>query len=222
MRAMSQPSLAGRRILLGVSGGIAAYKSAEFVRLLRKAGAEVQVVLSDGGARFITPVTLQALSGHPVRQSLWDENAEAAMGHIELARWPDLIVVAPASANAMARLAAGMTTDLLSTVCLASDRPLMLAPAMNRLMWAHPATQENAQRLRARGVQLVGVGRRHGRTATTGRRRSGPWCSRSTSEAAPSTSACWLWRVACSRCWRLPATRAWVGRTLTGRWRCTR
>ena len=156
MRAMSQPSLAGRRILLGVSGGIAAYKSAELVRLLRKAGAEVQVVLSDGGARFITPVTLQALSGHPVRQSLWDENAEAAMGHIELARWPDLIVVAPASANAMARLAAGMTTDLLSTVCLASDRPLMLAPAMNRLMWAHPATQENAQRLRARGVQLVG------------------------------------------------------------------
>lgn len=153
---MSQASLIQRKILLGVSGGIAAYKSAELVRLLRKAGAEVQVVLSDGGARFITPVTLQALSGNPVRQSLWDEDAEAAMGHIELARWPDCIVIAPASANVMARLAAGMTTDLLSTLCLASDRPLLLAPAMNRLMWAHPATRDNVERLRARGATIIG------------------------------------------------------------------
>lgn len=153
---MSQARLIQRKILLGVSGGIAAYKSAELVRLLRKAGAEVQVVLSDGGARFITPVTLQALSGNPVRQSLWDEDAEAAMGHIELARWPDCIVIAPASANVMARLAAGMTTDLLSTLCLASDRPLLLAPAMNRLMWAHPATRDNVERLRARGATIVG------------------------------------------------------------------
>ena len=153
---MSQPSLAGRRILLGVSGGIAAYKSAEIVRSLRAAGAEVQAVLTAGGARFITPVTLQALSGHPVRQSLWDENAEAAMGHIELARWPDAVVIAPASANVMARLAAGMTTDLLSTLCLASDRPLLLAPAMNRLMWAHPATQSNLAVLKQRGATVVG------------------------------------------------------------------
>lgn len=153
---MSQVSLIQRKILLGVSGGIAAYKSAELVRLLRKAGAEVQVVLTDGGGRFITPVTLQALSGNPVRQTLWDEDAEAAMGHIELARWPDLIMVAPASANVMARLAAGMTTDLLSTLCLASDRPLLLAPAMNRLMWAHAATRDNVERLRARGAQIIG------------------------------------------------------------------
>lgn len=153
---MPDISLSQHRILLGVTGGIAAYKSAELVRLLRKAGAEVQVVLSAGGARFITPVTLQALSGHPVRQSLWDEDAEAAMGHIELARWPDCVVVAPASANAMARLAAGMTSDLLSTLCLASDRPLLLAPAMNRLMWAHPATRDNVERLRARGARIIG------------------------------------------------------------------
>ncbi|MBY8966338.1 bifunctional phosphopantothenoylcysteine decarboxylase/phosphopantothenate--cysteine ligase CoaBC [Algiphilus sp. NNCM1] len=153
---MPDISLSQHRILLGVTGGIAAYKSAELVRLLRKAGAEVQVVLSAGGARFITPVTLQALSGHPVRQSLWDEDAEAAMGHIELARWPDCVVVAPASANAMARLAAGMTSDLLSTLCLASDRPLLLAPAMNRLMWAHPATRDNVERLRARGARVIG------------------------------------------------------------------
>jgi phosphopantothenoylcysteine decarboxylase/phosphopantothenate--cysteine ligase len=153
---MSQPSLAGRRILLGVSGGIAAYKSAELVRGLRAAGAQVQAVLTAGGARFITPVTLQALSGHPVRQSLWDENAEAAMGHIELARWPDAVVIAPASANVMARLASGMTTDLLSTLCLASDRPLLLAPAMNRLMWAHPATQANLATLKQRGATVIG------------------------------------------------------------------
>lgn len=153
---MSQPSLAGRRILLGVSGGIAAYKSAELVRGLRAAGAEVQAVLTAGGARFITPVTLQALSGHPVRQSLWDENAEAAMGHIELARWPDAVVIAPASANVMARMASGQTDDLLSTLCLASDRPLLLAPAMNRLMWAHPATQANLATLRQRGATVVG------------------------------------------------------------------
>lgn len=144
------------RILLGVTGGIAAYKSAELVRLLRKADCEVQVVLTRGGAHFITPTTLQALSGRIVRQSLWDEAAEAAMGHIELARWPDLVCIAPASADCVARLAHGLADDLLGTLCLASDRPLLIAPAMNRLMWAHPATQANIETLRARGAHIVG------------------------------------------------------------------
>lgn len=152
------PSLRDRRILLGVSGGIAAYKSAELVRRLRDAGADVQVVLTAGGARFITATTLQALSGRPVRDSLWDAAAEAAMGHIELARWPDAIVIAPASADCLAGLAHGFASDLLGTLCLASDRPLLVAPAMNRLMWAHPATQANVATLRARGVRIAGPG----------------------------------------------------------------
>lgn len=146
------------RILLGVSGGIAAYKSAELVRLLRAGGAEVQVVMTTAAAEFIGPLTLQALSGRSVRSSLWDAAAEAAMGHIELARWADLVLIAPATADTLARLAQGHADDLLSTLCLASDRPLMLAPAMNRLMWAHPATVANVDTLRSRGARVLGPG----------------------------------------------------------------
>ena len=148
--------LPGKHILLGLSGGIAAYKACDLVRRLRDAGAEVRVVMTEGATRFVTPLTLQALSGHPVRISLWDEAHESAMGHIELARWADAILIAPASADVMARLAAGMADDLLSTLCLASEAPLFLAPAMNRMMWAHPATRANAQTLAARGVTLFG------------------------------------------------------------------
>lgn len=145
-----------KRILLGVGGGIAAYKSAELVRRLRDLGAEVRVVMTAAGAEFITPLTLQALSGNPVHQSLLDPAAEAAMGHIELARWADLILLAPATADLMARLAQGQANDLLSTLVLASDAPLALAPAMNQAMWRDPATQANAQLLRARGARLFG------------------------------------------------------------------
>lgn len=148
--------LANRRIILGITGSIAAYKGAELIRALRDRGAEVEVVLTQGGAAFITPLTLQALAGRPVHASHLDAATESAMGHIELARWAELILVAPASANAIARLAVGMADDLLTTVCLACDAPLAVAPAMNRVMWAHPATQENIARLRARGVHVWG------------------------------------------------------------------
>lgn len=155
----SQPlALNGKRILLGVCGGIAAYKAADLVRRLQDVGAEVQVVMTDAATQFITAQTFQALSGRPVRQSLWDEAAEAAMGHIELARWPDLILIAPASANTLAKLAQGIADDLLTTLCLATDKPIAVAPAMNRLMWAHPATQANLQTLLQRGVQQFGPG----------------------------------------------------------------
>lgn len=150
--------LNGRRILLGVCGGIAAYKSADLVRRLREAGAEVQVVMTVSAREFVGEATFQAVSGRPVRGALWDAAAEAAMGHIELARWPDLILIAPASANTLARLAHGVADDLLSTLCLASDRPLAVAPAMNRLMWSHPATQANLQTLIVRGVRVLGPG----------------------------------------------------------------
>ena len=145
-----------QRILLGVSGGIAAYKAAELVRLLRARGAEVQVVMTAAAARFVAPLTFQALSGRPVRDGLWDAAAEAAMGHIELARWASRIVIAPASADLVARLALGLADDLLTTLCLASEAPLLLAPAMNRAMWAHPATRANLDRLRQRGVEVLG------------------------------------------------------------------
>ncbi len=148
--------LNGKRVLLGISGGIAAYKAAALVRLLRAAGAEVQVVMTRAAREFITPMTLQALSGKPVRCELFDAEHEAAMGHIELARWADAILIAPASADLMARLAAGMADDLLTTLCLASEAPLYLAPAMNQAMWRHPATQDNAARLQRRGVTLWG------------------------------------------------------------------
>lgn len=148
--------LTHKRILLGVTGGIAAYKSAELVRLLRRAGAEVRVVMTRSAAEFITPMTLQALSGHPVRQALFDPAHEAAMGHIELARWADQVIVAPASADFIARLTAGMADDLLATLCLATTAPILLAPAMNHRMWLASATQENVQRLTGRGVGFIG------------------------------------------------------------------
>ena len=145
-----------RRVLLGVTGGIAAYKAAELVRLLREQDAEVQVVMTAGAAEFVTALTFQALSGRPVRTELWDEAAEAAMGHIELARWAELVLVAPATADFLARLAHGRADDLLSTLCLATTAPVWVAPAMNHRMWLHPATQANAQTLAARGVRILG------------------------------------------------------------------
>lgn len=149
-------SLAQRRILLGVSAGIAAYKSCELVRRLREQGAEVRVVMTEGATHFVGATTFQALSGQPVRVSLWDEGAEAAMGHIELARWAERVVVAPASADVLARLAHGQADDLLTTLCLASAAPLYVAPAMNQQMWAHPAVQANLATLRSRGVAVLG------------------------------------------------------------------
>ncbi|WP_201316322.1 bifunctional phosphopantothenoylcysteine decarboxylase/phosphopantothenate--cysteine ligase CoaBC [Dyella sp. EPa41] len=149
-------SLAQRRILLGVSGGIAAYKSCELVRRLRDLDAEVRVVMTEGATHFVSATTFQALSGQPVRISLWDAEAEAAMGHIELARWAERILIAPASADLIARLAHGFANDLLTTVCLASAAPLHVAPAMNQQMWAHPAVQANVDTLRQRGVHLLG------------------------------------------------------------------
>jgi len=151
-------ALSGQRVLLCVCGGIAAYKAAELVRRLRDAGADVRVAMTDNAQRFVGAATFQALSGQPVRTSLWDEAAEAAMGHIELARWADRIVVAPATANTLAKLAHGFADDLVSTLCLASDAALFVAPAMNRLMWAHPATQANVATLQGRGATLLGPG----------------------------------------------------------------
>ena len=150
--------LAGQRIVLCVTGGIAAYKAADLARRLQDAGAQVRVVMTEAATRFITPMTFQALTGQPVRTSLWDEAAEAAMGHIELARWADRLLVAPASADSIARLAAGLAGDLLGTLYLATEAPLVLAPAMNRVMWAHPATQANLATLQARGAQVLGPG----------------------------------------------------------------
>ncbi len=145
-----------KRIVLGVGGGIAAYKSAELVRRLRDQGAEVRVVMTQGGREFITPLTLQALSGHPVHLDLLDPDAEAAMGHIELARWADLILIAPATADLMARLAQGVANDLLTTLVLATDAQIALAPAMNQAMWRDEATQANARVLQERGMRLFG------------------------------------------------------------------
>jgi phosphopantothenoylcysteine decarboxylase/phosphopantothenate--cysteine ligase len=149
-------SLMNKHILLGVSGSIAAYKSAELVRRLKEGGADVRVVLSEGGAEFVTPLTFQALSGNPVHTDLLDVEAEAAMGHIELARWADAIVVAPASANFISRLAQGRADDLLSAICLATESPLAVAPAMNQQMWANAATQKNLKILNDRGVPQFG------------------------------------------------------------------
>lgn len=149
--------LSNKRILLGITGGIAAYKSAELVRALSKAGADVRVVMTDGAKEFITPLTLQALSGNPVHHSLLDPEAEAGMGHIELARWADFILVAPASANFIARVAAGMGNDLLTTLLLASNTPKAIAPAMNQAMWADESTQANIQTLKTLNkVQIWG------------------------------------------------------------------
>ncbi len=149
-------SLTNKTILLGVTGGIAAYKSAELIRRLKDLGAQVRVVMTAAAQEFITPLTLQALSGNPVSTDLLDPEAEAAMGHIELARWADLILVAPASANFIARLSQGRGDDLLSTLCLATTAPLVLAPAMNQGMWHNRATQDNVKLLAQRGVHLLG------------------------------------------------------------------
>ncbi len=148
----------GKKVLLGVTGGIAAYKSPDLVRRLREQGAEVQVVLTAGAREFVTPITFQAVSGREVRSDLWDPEAEKAMSHIELARWADLIIIAPATADFVARLATGQADDLLTTLCLATDRPIALAPAMNRLMWANAATQANVATLESRGVHIWGPG----------------------------------------------------------------
>ncbi|MEQ3694862.1 MAG: bifunctional phosphopantothenoylcysteine decarboxylase/phosphopantothenate--cysteine ligase CoaBC [Thalassolituus sp.] len=151
--------LCNRRILLGISGGIAAYKSAELVRLLKRAGADVRVIMTSGAMEFMTPLTMQALSGNPVHHALLDPEAEAGMGHIELAKWADLILIAPASANLLSRLAQGMGNDLLTTVCLATDAPLCLAPAMNQAMWRDPMTQANVARLqKAHNKKLTVIG----------------------------------------------------------------
>jgi len=139
--------MAARRILLGITGGIAAYKSAELVRLLKKAGLEVRVVMTRGAEAFVTPLTFQALSGEPVRTSLLDPEAEAGMGHIELAKWADQVVVAPASADFLARFAQGMADDLLTTVCCATEAPIAVAPAMNQAMWKNHRTQRNVRLL---------------------------------------------------------------------------
>jgi phosphopantothenoylcysteine decarboxylase/phosphopantothenate--cysteine ligase len=149
-------SLAGQRILLCVCGGIAAYKAIELVRRLREAGAEVQVAMTENAKRFVGAASLQAVSGLPVRDSLWDAAAEASMGHIELARWADRILVAPATADMLARLAHGFADDLVTTLCLATAAPVAIAPAMNNRMWLHPATQANLRTLQARGVGVIG------------------------------------------------------------------
>jgi phosphopantothenoylcysteine decarboxylase / phosphopantothenate---cysteine ligase len=153
---MGASALHHRRIVLGVSGGIAAYKACELVRRLRDAGAEVRVVLTANAARFVTPLTFQALSGHAVRGDLWDAAAEMGMGHLELARWAQRVLVAPASADIIAKLAHGFADDLLSTLCLATTAPVAVAPAMNHRMWLHAATQANIETLRARGVAIIG------------------------------------------------------------------
>ncbi|MCK0745533.1 bifunctional phosphopantothenoylcysteine decarboxylase/phosphopantothenate--cysteine ligase CoaBC [Chromohalobacter nigrandesensis] len=150
------PTLFGKRVLLGISAGIAAYKSAQLARLLKKAGCEVRVIMTEGAQAFITPLTLQALTGEQVRTSLLDPEAEAGMGHIELARWAELIFVAPATADLMARLAHGHADDLLTTLCLASEAECVMAPAMNQAMWRHPATQANVATLHTLGWRLLG------------------------------------------------------------------
>ena len=153
---MAALTLSGKRVLLGVSAGIAAYKSALITRQLKQAGCEVRVVMTHGAQAFITPMTLQALSGEPVRTSLLDTDAEAGMGHIELARWADVILIAPATADLIARLVHGFADDLLTTLCLASNAPKLIAPAMNQAMWRHPATQRNVATLNADDWQLIG------------------------------------------------------------------
>ncbi|WNC68965.1 bifunctional phosphopantothenoylcysteine decarboxylase/phosphopantothenate--cysteine ligase CoaBC [Thalassotalea nanhaiensis] len=150
--------LQNKNIVLGVTGGIAAYKSAELVRRLKDQGANVRVVITNGGKAFITPLTLQAVSGNPVADSLLDPAAEAAMGHIELAKWADLILIAPATANTIARLSAGMADDLLATICLATAAPIAVAPAMNQQMWHAVATQENMAVIKRRGIHVWGPG----------------------------------------------------------------
>ena len=146
------------RVLLGVTGGIAAYKSPDLVRRLIERGADVQVVMTAAAQRFVSPMSFQAVSGRPTRSDLWDSAAEASMGHIELARWAQVVLIAPASADFIARLAQGRADDLLATLCLATEAPVVLAPAMNRVMWANKATQANVETLISRGVRIMGPG----------------------------------------------------------------
>lgn len=157
---MSQETLRsqlyGRKILLGVTGGIACYKSCELVRRLKEYGADVRVVMTQGAQAFVTPLSFQAVSGHPVHTELLDEKAEAGMGHIELAKWADRVLVAPASANFIERLARGSADDLLTTLCLATQAPIQVAPAMNQAMWSNTASQKNIQALKANGIALFG------------------------------------------------------------------
>jgi phosphopantothenoylcysteine decarboxylase/phosphopantothenate--cysteine ligase len=148
----------GKRILLGVTGGIAAYKSPDLVRRLRERGAEVQVVMTEAAREFVTATTFQAVSGRPVRTDLWDAAAEAAMGHIELARWADVVLIAPATADFLARLATGQANDLLATLCLATEAPVAVAPAMNHIMWSNAATRANVATLQQRGIRIFGPG----------------------------------------------------------------
>jgi phosphopantothenoylcysteine decarboxylase/phosphopantothenate--cysteine ligase len=143
-------------IVLGITGGIAAYKTPELVRRLRERGADVQIVMTASAEEFVTPTSLQAVSGRPIRSNLWDKEAEASMSHIELARWADLVLIAPATAEIMARLASGAAPDLLTTLCLATEAPIAVAPAMNRVMWANPAVQANRDLLEARDIVILG------------------------------------------------------------------
>jgi phosphopantothenoylcysteine decarboxylase/phosphopantothenate--cysteine ligase len=145
-------------IVLGITGGIAAYKAPDLVRRLRERGAEVQIVMTASAEEFVTGTALQAVSGRPIRSNLWDKEAEAAMSHIELARWADVVLVAPATAEVMARIVSGAAPDLLTTICLATEAPIALAPAMNRVMWSNPATQSNREVLEQRGIHILGPG----------------------------------------------------------------
>ncbi len=154
--SLPQPAvLSERRILLGISGGIAAYKTVDLARKLTQAGAQVRCVLTEGATHFVSATALQAVTGFAVRQSLWDETAEAAMSHIELARWADILLIAPATADVIARLAQGLANDLLTTLVLATQAKLCLAPAMNGVMWRHPATQANLALLQQRGANML-------------------------------------------------------------------
>ena len=150
------PFLMNKQIVLGVTGGIAAYKSADLVRRLREAGAEVRVVMTKNAKEFITPLTMQAVSGNPVHDDLFDPTAEAAMGHIELARWADAIIIAPATADFIARMLQGEASDLLTTLCLATPAPIAVAPAMNQAMWKNTFTHQNVQALQAKNIHIYG------------------------------------------------------------------
>jgi phosphopantothenoylcysteine decarboxylase/phosphopantothenate--cysteine ligase len=141
-------------IVLGITGGIAAYKAPDLVRRLRERGGDVQIVMTASAEEFVTSTALQAVSGRPIRSNLWDKEAEAAMSHIELARWADIVLIAPATAEIMARIVSGGAPDLLTTICLATEAPIALAPAMNRVMWSNPATQANRRVLESRGTHI--------------------------------------------------------------------
>ncbi len=145
-------------IVLGITGGIAAYKAPDLVRRLRERGAEVQIVMTASAEEFVTATALQAVSGRPIRANLWDKEAEAAMSHIELARWADAVLIAPATAEVMARIVSGGAPDLLTTICLATEAPIALAPAMNHVMWSNPATEANREVLEERGIHIIGPG----------------------------------------------------------------